>query len=379
MKKLIPVLVILGIAVGVYIGVFKNGKDSLDPNLLTISGNIEATETALSFKISGIVTARNTSEGKIVKAGDVIATLDTSEIEAEITIREAEIAAAEATLAEVSAPSRTEEIEAQKAVIDQARAARNELVLGARDEEIAAAKAALDRLTAELERLTIEYNRISDLLSTGAATQRDFDNAKSAVKIAKAACDEAEQRLRLLQAGPRKESVEKADALIRQAEQRLVLLLNGTRAETIEAVRAKINTAQAALAHAKVKLALHTLLSPVSGIVLIESTEVGEFVSPGTPIVTIADLSTVRLRCYIPENQLGRVKLGMKVQVKTDTWPDKLYEGTVSYISPEAEFTPKNIQTQKERVKLVYRITIILPNPDNELKAGMPADVMIRF
>jgi HlyD family secretion protein len=110
-----------------------------------------------------------------------------------------------------------------------------------------------------------------------------------------------------------------------------------------------------------------------------ENIQAGEYVVPGTPIVTLGDVQRVYLRAYINETDLGRVKIGQKVKIATDAFPGKTYEGTITYISPQAEFTPKNIQTHKERVKLVYRIKVDIPNPDLELKPGMPADGEILF
>jgi HlyD family secretion protein len=131
------------------------------------------------------------------------------------------------------------------------------------------------------------------------------------------------------------------------------------------------------LALATERLGYATLTAPVAGMVMSKNIEPGEQVAVGTPVITIGELESVWVRAYIPETDLGRVKLGQKARVTTDTWPGKVYDGTVTFISSEAEFTPKNVQTQKERVKLVYRIKITIPNPRMELKPGMPADAEI--
>jgi HlyD family secretion protein len=118
--------------------------------------------------------------------------------------------------------------------------------------------------------------------------------------------------------------------------------------------------------------------SPLSGVVLSENIEPGEFVAAGTPVVTVGELANVWLRAYISEPDLGRVKVGQATRVRTDTYPGKFYEGRVSFLSSQAEFTPRNVQTEQERVKLVYRVKIDLPNPQMELKPGMPADAEIQ-
>ena len=160
----------------------------------------------------------------------------------------------------------------------------------------------------------------------------------------------------------------------RQARERAALVKAGPRKETIAQARARALQAAQAAEVARTRLSYAELRSPLKGVVLSKNAEPGEFVAAGTPVITVGDLSKVWLRGYIPETALGRVKLGQKVRVRTDTYPDKEYEGTVSFISDKAEFTPKNIETAEERVKLVYRIKVDIPNPAQELKPGMPAD-----
>jgi HlyD family secretion protein len=128
---------------------------------------------------------------------------------------------------------------------------------------------------------------------------------------------------------------------------------------------------------ARTQLSYTTLTAAQPGVVLSKNVEPGEFVAPGTPVVTLGDLHEVYLRAYVDERDLGRVKLGQKVSLTTDTFTGKRYEGHITFVSPEAEFTPKTVQTEKERVKLVYRIKVTVPNPQMELKPGMPADGVI--
>jgi len=141
---------------------------------------------------------------------------------------------------------------------------------------------------------------------------------------------------------------------------------------------ARVKESGAALALAETRLGYAALTSPVAGVVLSKAIESGEYVFPGTTVVTIGNLEQVWIRAYIHETDLGRVKVGQAARVMTDTYPGKIYAGKVAFISPEAEFTPKNVQTAKERVKLVYRIKIDVANPAMELKPGMPADAEIR-
>ncbi|HEU0264849.1 MAG TPA: efflux RND transporter periplasmic adaptor subunit, partial [Geobacterales bacterium] len=133
------------------------------------------------------------------------------------------------------------------------------------------------------------------------------------------------------------------------------------------------------MAQAKSRLDYATLTSPIAGVVLAKNIEAGEQVSAGTPVVTIGDLNDTWLRAYIAETDLGRVKVGQQATITSDTYPGKVYHGMVTFIAQTAEFTPKNVQTEKERVKLVYRIKISIPNPAMELKPGMPADAVIQL
>ena len=152
----------------------------------------------------------------------------------------------------------------------------------------------------------------------------------------------------------------------------------GPRKEDIDQAAARVRQAEAALKLAQTQLSYATVYAPLTGVVLSKNIEPGEYVAPGTPVVTVGDMVNVWLRGYIEERDLGRVKYGQRAWITTDTYPGKKYEGRVSFISSEAEFTPKNVQTQKERVKLVYRIKIdIHESRDMELKPGMPADAVI--
>jgi HlyD family secretion protein len=163
------------------------------------------------------------------------------------------------------------------------------------------------------------------------------------------------------------------------------LAQEGSRTETIDAARAEVQGAKAQLAsadaawqQAKIQLSYGQLKAPTAGIVTSRNVEPGEVVTPAQDVMTMADLSNVDLKIFVDETEIGKVKPGQGVEVRVDTFPDKVYQGTVSYISPEAEFTPKMIQTRKERVKLVYLVKVSIPNPRLELKSGMPADAWLK-
>jgi len=200
---------------------------------------------------------------------------------------------------------------------------------------------------------------------------------------------QAEEQWSLVMEGSRKQQIIQAEKARDQARAEYDLVLAGPRKETIEQAQAKRDQAEAAVKLAEIRLSYARLVWPPEGVVLPKNSnpdkfvvlsknvEPGEYVAPGTPVVTIGDLVNVWLRAYINETDLGRVKVGQQAQITTDTYPGKPYEGRVSFIADQAEFTPKNVQTEKERVKLVYRIKIEITNPQMELKPGMPADAAL--
>ncbi|GAB4350290.1 MAG: efflux RND transporter periplasmic adaptor subunit [Candidatus Abyssubacteria bacterium] len=352
-------------------------KDNTERGVIEVSGNIEVTDAEVSFKIPGRVERRFVSEGEAIEAGQVVARLDTSELEREVLLRRAELDAAHAALAELEAGSRPEEIAQAEASAKRAEAWLDELLAGSRAQEIAAAQAAVERARVEAERLEAEFKRQSYLYENGIVAAQQYDLALASYESATARLRETAERLDLVKEGPRQEQIEQARAALREAEERYELVRKGPREETIEQARARMERAQAAVSLAETRLGYATLISPLSGVVISENIEPGEYVAAGTPVVTVGDLSNVWLRAYINETDLGRVKVGQSVRVTADTFPGKIYEGRISFIASEAEFTPKNVQTEEERVKLVYRVKIEIPNPDMELKPGMPADAQI--
>jgi HlyD family secretion protein len=348
-----------------------------DQKSILVSGNIEVTDAEVSFKIAGRVEERLVSEGERVKAGQIVALLDRTDLAQEVALRKAEIQAAQATLAELEAGSRLEEIQEAESSYRRAKARLAELLSGSRPQEVESAKAAVKSAEAEVVRWKAEYERYRQLYERDAISLSKLEAVQTKYRTSFERLREAEEKLKLVIEGPRKEQIEQARASLTETKARLELVRKGPRQEEIDRARAELQKARAALALAETRLSYATLTSPLTGIVLSENVEPGEYVAPGTPVVTVGKLENVWLRAYINETDLGRVKVGQLVQVTTDTYPDKICEGQISFISSEAEFTPKSVQTTEERVKLVYRIKIDIPNPNMELKPGMPADADI--
>ncbi|MBV9743398.1 MAG: efflux RND transporter periplasmic adaptor subunit, partial [Acidobacteriia bacterium] len=209
-----------------------------------------------------------------------------------------------------------------------------------------------------------------------------FDQYRNRWESAEASLKQLTEREALVLLGPRSEQVEAQAALVQRARAALKMaeansLEMKRREQDITARQADIARSKANIALIDSQLADTIAASPVDGVVLVKSADVGEVLAAGTTVVTIGDIDHPWLRGYINETDLGRVKLGSKAKLTTDSYPGKVYNGHVSFIASEAEFTPKQIQTQQERVKLVYRIKIELENPRHELKSNMPADAEI--
>ena len=371
----IAALVLLVVAVTAYLYTNSRARDA--GGLIRVSGNIEVTEAEVSFKIPGRVVERLVSEGEAVKAGQIAARLDDAELVREASLRKADVQAVQAALAELEAGSRPEDIAQAEAAARQAQARLDELEAGSRPEEVAAAEAAAQRARSEAARWQGDFERIRQLHEEGVVPAQQLDSARAGYEMTREQLRAAEQQLKLVREGPRKEQIEQARAALQQANARYALVKAGARKEQIEQARARLEQARQSLAAAETRLSYAVVVSPLSGIVLSENIEPGEFVAAGTPVVTVGELGNVWLRAYINETDLGRVKAGQLARVRTDTDPSKVYEGRLSFLSSQAEFTPRSVQTAKERVKLVYRVKIEIPNPKMELKPGMPADAEI--
>lgn len=388
-RIIIPILIVI-IAIGVYLSVFSHKEN---PNRLVISGNIEIVDSQLSFRIPGMVTDRYVDEGDDVAEGQQVASLDKTNQELLVAQAEANVGYVTAILAELQAGTRPEEIQRAAAQADQARARLEEVINGSRDQEIADAESALERAKAgeiaaqsQLDLAQSDYERFSELYDEGVITRRDFEEAETRLEVAQTALTQAqagvssaEDYLSLRVEGARPEQIDQARAGLNLARAGYDLALAGPRPETIEQAQAQLNVANESLRQAQQQLEYTELYAPFDGTVLSKSVEPGEYVNPGSTVVTVGQLDQVWLRAYIIETDLARVSLGQEVQVTTDTYPDRKYTGTISYISDQAEFTPKAVQTPEERVNLMYMIKIELENPNHDLKPGMPADCVIDF
>ncbi len=326
MKRVIPVVILLAgvVAAGVYFYPRLVRKPA-PINQLTLSGNIEAHESLVGFKVPGRIVELPVEEGQLVEQGALLARLDDADYKQRMRVDEATVRVRESNLALTLA--------------------------GTRFQEVRAAEHTMIDAQADLDEKTLDNERAQQLFSKDEVSAQERDQAATALK--------------------------RAQAIHQVAQQRYNEAVEGSRKEDIAIARANLNEANASLGLSQVNLSYTALHAPSTGVVTVRQAELGEVVSPGSPVVTLSDLDHIWLRAYVAETDLGRIAWGQEVTVTTDTYPGKQYHGRVSFISSTAEFTPKSVQTTKERVTLVYRIKIDIDNFNHELKPGMPADARI--
>ena len=373
--------------VGAY--VYITGRNGRNPgNVIMVSGNIELTEVNIAFKTSGKLIERTVDEGDAVKKGQVIARLDRDQLLAQ---REREAAGLNSAIsqlaqAETSLAWQKEnmagDVEQRKADLNSYQARLQELKNGSRPQEIQEAKAAVESAQSEYDRAKRDWDRAQTLYKNDDISSAQYDQYRNRWESSDAALKQAKERQALVLAGPRVEQIDAAAAQVQRAVGSLKMAESNAleikrREQELTFRRSEIERARASLALIDTQLADTIAASPVDGVVLVKAADVGEVLAAGMTVVTVGDIDHPWLRAYINETDLGRVKLGAKARITTDSYPGKVYEGRVSFIASEAEFTPKQIQTQEERVKLVYRIKIDVDNPRHELKSNMPADAEI--
>ena len=313
---------LLALALVLFLALRRDG----DQEELEASGTVEATEADLGFNVPGRIASIAVREGDAVREGQLLATLDAAELEARRSAAAAQADAARAVLAELES--------------------------GARAEEVAQGRAAVRAAARRAEDAHRDLERARALFEGGAVSRESFDKAETQYEVASASLDQAREQLRVLETGPR--------------------------AERIAAQRAAVSSAEAAVRQVEAMLDNATIRAPFDGLVTIRHREPGETVQPGLPVVTVMNPDDRWVRIYISEDRIGAVRLGQPVAISSDTYRGREYPGRVVFIAQEAEFTPRNVQTKEERVKLVYAVRAqITGDPGLQLKPGVPADVRL--
>ena len=324
MKKHRFVIALIFFVVLCAAGMYKLYMQQQEAEILT--GTVEATKADIAPKAGGYLRERTVKEGDRLAKGELAARLDTRELTAKLTQAEAALAAAESTLTDLIKGARPQELR---------EAAAN----------VAAAQSVYDQAHAD----RLRYER---LYADGAVAKQQYDKALADDLVAAnnlAAAQEAE-----------------------------ALLWAGSREDQIAAQREEVKRAEGALSEAQVALEDATLYSPVDGVVLTKNYEIGEYVSAGSVVLTVVDLSDCWVRVYVPSDVLGAIKLGQECKVKIDAYPERVFTGKIKEISDSAEYTPRNSITKRERANLVFAVKVALPNEEGIFKPGMVADVLLK-
>ncbi|HVO80692.1 MAG TPA: efflux RND transporter periplasmic adaptor subunit [Terriglobales bacterium] len=329
MKRKLAIFLLIAVAAAgaYYYERHESTAKAADPNTLKLSGNIEAHESIVGFKVPGRIVELPIEEGQWVEQGALLAQLDNADYRQQVALDEANAGV-------------------QRKLLDLGLA-------GSRPQEIEVAKHTLDDAKADLAQKQLDFQRADSLYRQQVGSQQARDQADTNLK--------------------------RAQATVERAQQQYDQTLEGTRKEQLSVDRAQLVQAEQKLRLSRINLDYTTLRAPLSGVILVRQAELGEVVAANTPVVTLGDLDHVWLRAYVAETDLGRIRWGQEAVVRTDTYPGKTYRGRIAFISDKAEFTPKSVQTLKERVTLVYRIKIDVENPNHELKPGMPADAEIEL
>ena len=377
---------------------------------LTASGTLEAEETQIASEIAGQVTDVLAEEGQAVERGQPLVRLDDTYLQAQLAEADQAVLTARANLALAQAGPRPSQIEAAKAALRQAQSVLDGAKQGqadaqrARDElqemdaQIHTAQSRVALADRQIEQARARHAAVGALRESiagdgsdqGKTQQAIYDKQQAAAAEAIAAAEQeaagARRLLRFLQ-GMRSNpvaldvrlrsaegQVRQAEAGVRLAEAALTLASAGARPEAVALAEAKLARVEAASNGLHVQAAKVAITSPLAGTVTSRIADPGEIAAPGAPLLVVADLSQITLVVYVPEPRIGQVRVGQEAQVTVDAYPGRTFTGAVSYISPRVEFTPKNVQTQEERVETVFAVEIKLPNAEGLLKPGMPAD-----
>lgn len=328
MKKIIILLLMAGGAAGAYAyWHFEIKESDVSTNYLTLYGNVEIRRVNLAFRVPGRIETLLFEEGDAIKKGETVATLDRETYTHAAAIASAQVARAQATY--------------------------EQYLAGNRPQEIGQARATLAERVASLQLLESDFKRVEKLVKTSAVSQEDYETVT-------AQRDEAAARMEL-------------------AKATLDLTEEGYRKEEIAVAKAALEEAVASLKKAETDLADTVLVCPNDGVLLTRIEEPGAVLQAGQAVATLSLTRSVWVYVYVAETQLGLVAPGMKAEIYTDTAPEKPYSGHVGYISPQAEFTPKTVETTEQRTNLVYRVRVIADAPDDGLRQGMPVTVRLFF
>jgi len=370
-------LAVLTSAAILYIGCANGGFGFRKEDTLLFSGTIETREIRVGSKLGGRVTEALVLEGQETQAGQTIVRFDIAGVEAQRLQAEAKVAQQQARLDRLERGARPEEKAQARAATETARANLEAVRNWPRPEETEQARAALAAAEADLNNAEVSFQRASKLYSTDDASRQEFDSAKFRLDNARARRDAEKKRLDLLLNGSRKEDIRAAEERFRQAQEAERLVIAGPRAEEIADARAQLAEAKAKLEEIKVQIAEGEVKSPANAVVEVLPVRPGDLVTPNQTIARLLEKDQIYIRVYVPEPQLGLIKVGQKAKIKVDTFADRAFDGVIEQINTQGEFTPRNVQSRNERNHLVFGVKVRIDNREGLLKPGMAAEVTI--
>lgn len=389
MNKRIAVFAVVAVVAASAFFLFpsKRGQERVC-DCIEVSGTMEVVETECSFRIGGEIVELGVFEGDVLEKGDLIGRLDDSDVVQDIAVARSEAGVIRARLPKIALEAvqtrkaRAGELDAAGEKVREARSLYEKALSGARPEEIRKARHLVDETSHVLENRRVDYERAENLYCKDAISRQKRDEARMLFLTAEEERRQAVAALDLLRAGTRREDVEAALRAYRQSLSALEVakakMLDADKLdEDARILMAELENADERLKRLALTKSRCSLFAPLGGTVLRKTAEKGENVAAGAAVVTIGSLDDIYLKGYVPETDLAKVKLGQKALLRTDTYRGRTYSGRVSYISDQAEFTPKNLTTKDDRVRLVYRIKVTADNSSGDLKPGMIADAEI--
>lgn len=366
-KKLAIVVVVIATLVGgLLYSQWRHGP-------LRVSGFLESDEIRIGSRVGGRVAKVLVEEGDMATRGQALVELEPFQLEEQKAQAKGELVQAQAEFARLDTGYRPEEIAESKAKEDQLSAARDQLADG--EEDIAAAQANLELAESQRELAQLKYDRIEKLFGKNNASQQDIDQATSELRVARATVRVREEELAKLKR-QRPDELREADARREEAHQEWLLRKTGYRAEDKEKAAAAVTAAEAALAAIERQIEELTIRAPVDGPIEAIDLRPGDLVGANTPAVSMIESGRLWVRAYVPENLLT-VKVGQKLAITVDAYPDRRFQGEVVYIARQAEFTPNNVQTPEDRAKQVFRVKVMLTEGLDVLRPGMLGDVWL--
>ncbi len=380
MKNIVILVLVVGILAVAGGALWFYGPWQRDRDALQLPGTVEVQEVRLGSKLGGRVASVSIREGEHVKAGQELVRFETPELDAQYEQLKAKLAAAEAELLKARNGPRPEERAEAKAAMESSAARLLKLQHGWREEEKRQAKNESDAAEAALVQAQAEFERVDRLYQAGAGggvSKSDWDTARSVRDQAYKRHNAAQARYDMLMNGSRPEDIAEAAAELAKARAHFSLLEKGTRAEDIAVAEANVAELRSRLSEVEVNRREAVVLAPGPAVVEVLAVRKGDLVSPNTPVVRILRDDDLWVKVFVPETELGKVRLGQAVEVTVDAYPGRRFPGTVIQIADVSEFTPRNVQSPDERRHQVFGIKVRVDNTEGVFKSGMAADVFL--